>query len=117
MKMRRKKRGLYGAGTRHVFAAAAASSEVLEVHHRFQAQHNMDVVHEVSEFHEVSEHEQSTRSVTVTVTWTRRAPASASVSSYDRKWDISCTGLQSVQMVVQIVRVKADRTHSWSELG
>jgi len=44
MKMRRKKRGLYGAGTRHVFAAA---SEVLEhEHHRYQAQHNMDVVHE-----------------------------------------------------------------------
>ena len=77
--MRRKKRGLYGAGTRHVFAAA---SEVLEDHHRYQAQHNMDVVHEVSEFHEVlSEHEhenkhESTRSVTVTVTWTRRASAS-----------------------------------------
>jgi len=47
MKMRRKKRGLYGAGTRHVFAAAFAASEVLEDHHhRFQAQHNHDVVHE-----------------------------------------------------------------------
>ena len=72
----------------------------------------MDVVHEVSEFHEVlSEHEnkhESTRSVTVTVTWTRRASASvSSVGKGESRYECAFPGLCPW----------VSRPNSWSELG